>query len=60
MSAPQATMREDFESRDVDFIRDFLPILWLAASFWYRAEVRGPAKIPMGQCFWWGITRGET
>ena len=46
MSAPQPTMREDFESRDVDFIRDFLPILWLAASFWYRAEVRGLEKIP--------------
>ncbi len=37
---------DDLESRDVDFIRDFLPILWLLASFWYRAEVRGLEKIP--------------
>ncbi len=46
MSAPLPTTRNDFERRDVDFIRDFLPILWLLASFWYRAEVRGVEKIP--------------
>jgi 1-acyl-sn-glycerol-3-phosphate acyltransferase len=46
MSSPLSTIRDDFERRDVDFIRNFLPILWLMASFWYRAEVRGLEKIP--------------
>jgi 1-acyl-sn-glycerol-3-phosphate acyltransferase len=46
MSALLPTMRDDFESRDPDFIRQFLPVLWLLASFWYRAEVRGLEKIP--------------
>jgi 1-acyl-sn-glycerol-3-phosphate acyltransferase len=40
------TIRDDFEARDPDFIRQFLPILWLLASFWYRVEVRGLEKIP--------------
>ena len=46
MSALLPTIRDDFESRDPDYIRQFLPILWLLASFWYRAEVRGLEKIP--------------
>jgi 1-acyl-sn-glycerol-3-phosphate acyltransferase len=46
MSSLLPTIRDDFESRDPDFIRQFLPILWLLASFWYRAEVRGLEKIP--------------
>lgn len=39
-------IRDDLERRDPDVIRQFLPILWLLASFWYRAEVRGLEKIP--------------
>jgi 1-acyl-sn-glycerol-3-phosphate acyltransferase len=46
MSSLLPTIRDDFERRDPDFIRQFLPILWLLASFWYRAEVRGLEKIP--------------
>lgn len=46
MNSLLPTVRDDFESRDPDFIRQFLPILWLLASFWYRAEVRGLEKIP--------------
>ena len=46
MSSLLPTIRDDFEHRDPDFIRQFLPILWLLASFWYRAEVRGLEKIP--------------
>ncbi len=46
MTSLLPTIRDDFEGRDVDFVRDFLPILWLLASFWYRAEVRGLEKIP--------------
>jgi 1-acyl-sn-glycerol-3-phosphate acyltransferase len=37
---------DDFENRDPDYIRDFLPAAWLLASFWFRAEVRGLEKIP--------------
>ena len=40
------TMRDDFERRDPDFIRQFLPLFWLIASFWFRADVRGLEKIP--------------
>jgi 1-acyl-sn-glycerol-3-phosphate acyltransferase len=40
------TNRDDFERRDPDYIREFLPLAWLLASFWYRAEVRGLEKIP--------------
>ena len=46
MSAPSSAVSDDLETRDPDFIREFLPILWLLASFWYRAEVRGLEKIP--------------
>ena len=46
MSSPLPTVRDDFESRDPDFIRQFLPLFWLIASFWFRAEVRGLEKIP--------------
>jgi 1-acyl-sn-glycerol-3-phosphate acyltransferase len=40
------TVHDDFENRDPDYIREFLPMAWLLASFWYRAEVRGLEKIP--------------
>ena len=48
-AAGQVTRRipkADLDERDPDFIRDNLPLLWLAASIWYRAEVRGLGNIP--------------
>jgi 1-acyl-sn-glycerol-3-phosphate acyltransferase len=47
--ADQVTRRipgADLDERDPDFIRERLPMLWLAASFWYRGEVRGLGNIP--------------
>src|SRR5205807_10097469 len=38
--------RADLDERDPDFIRERLPMLWLAASLWYRGEVRGLGNIP--------------
>ena len=42
MTADPAILRE----RDPDFIRETLPTLWLFASIWHRAEVRGLENIP--------------
>jgi 1-acyl-sn-glycerol-3-phosphate acyltransferase len=39
---PQA----DLDERDPDYIRDSLPRLWLLATLWFRAEVRGLGNIP--------------
>ena len=36
----------DLDERDPDFIRESLPGLWLLASLWFRAEVRGLERIP--------------
>jgi 1-acyl-sn-glycerol-3-phosphate acyltransferase len=36
----------DLDERDPDFIRERLPQLWLAASLWFRGEVRGLGNIP--------------
>jgi 1-acyl-sn-glycerol-3-phosphate acyltransferase len=36
----------DLDERDPDYIRERLPQLWLAASIWYRGEVRGLGNIP--------------
>jgi 1-acyl-sn-glycerol-3-phosphate acyltransferase len=36
----------DLDERDPDFIRERLPLMWLAASLWYRGEVRGLGNIP--------------
>src|SRR5947209_5559696 len=36
----------DLDDRDPDYIRESLPGLWLLASLWFRAEVRGLANIP--------------
>ncbi|MGH9016035.1 MAG: lysophospholipid acyltransferase family protein [Acidimicrobiia bacterium] len=41
---PDATC--DLDARDPDYIRETLPILWLFASVWHRAEVRGLDNIP--------------
>jgi 1-acyl-sn-glycerol-3-phosphate acyltransferase len=39
---PQA----DLDERDPDYIREQLPMLWMLASFYFRAEVRGLHNIP--------------
>jgi 1-acyl-sn-glycerol-3-phosphate acyltransferase len=38
--------RADLDERDPDYIRERLPTLWLLASLWFRAEVRGLGNIP--------------
>ena len=38
--------KADLDERDPDYIRDHLPLLWLAASVWFRGEVRGLGNIP--------------
>ncbi|MEA2346619.1 MAG: hypothetical protein QOG62_406 [Thermoleophilaceae bacterium] len=38
--------RADLDERDPDYIRESLPGLWMLASFWYRADVRGLHNIP--------------
>jgi 1-acyl-sn-glycerol-3-phosphate acyltransferase len=42
----QRIPRADLDERDPDYIREQLPTLWLAASIWYRGEVRGLGNIP--------------
>ncbi|HXQ22209.1 MAG TPA: lysophospholipid acyltransferase family protein [Candidatus Acidoferrales bacterium] len=46
MSTLLSAIGDDLETRDPDYIREFLPMMWLAASFWFRADVRGLDKIP--------------
>ena len=36
----------DLDERDPDYIRESLPRLWLAASVWFRGEVRGLGNVP--------------
>jgi 1-acyl-sn-glycerol-3-phosphate acyltransferase len=38
--------RADLDERDPDYIRDKLPLMWLAASIYFRGEVRGLGNIP--------------
>ena len=38
--------RADLDERDPDFIRERLPLMWLLATLYYRAEVRGLGNIP--------------
>lgn len=38
--------RADLDERDPDYIRDTLPGMWMLASFWFRAGVRGLDRIP--------------
>src|SRR4051794_36949382 len=38
--------RADLDERDPDYIREQLPGLWLLASLYFRAEVRGLQNIP--------------
>ena len=36
----------DLHERDPDFLRDNLPWMWMLASFYFRADVRGLDRIP--------------
>src|SRR4029453_5071677 len=36
----------DLDERDPDYIRESLPGLWMLASLYFRAEVRGLGRIP--------------
>jgi len=45
-AAQQRVPTADLDERDPDFIRESLPGLWLLASLWFRAEVRGIERIP--------------
>lgn len=36
----------DLDDRDADYIREYMPGLWVLASFYFRAEVRGLERIP--------------
>jgi 1-acyl-sn-glycerol-3-phosphate acyltransferase len=36
----------DLDDRDPDYIRENLPLAWLAATLWYRAEVRNMGNVP--------------
>jgi len=44
--AGRAVPPADLDERDPDYIRETLPRLWLAASLWYRGEVRGLGNVP--------------
>jgi 1-acyl-sn-glycerol-3-phosphate acyltransferase len=39
--------RADLDERDPDYIREQLPGMWMLASFYFRAEVRGLHNIPV-------------
>jgi 1-acyl-sn-glycerol-3-phosphate acyltransferase len=36
----------DLDDRDPDYIRENLPLAWLASTLWYRAEVRHMGHVP--------------
>lgn len=36
----------DMDARDPDYMRDQLPLTWLFASLWYRADVRHLERVP--------------
>lgn len=42
----QARLTADLDDRDPDYIRENLPLSWLVASVWYRAEVRNLGNVP--------------
>jgi 1-acyl-sn-glycerol-3-phosphate acyltransferase len=39
-------LRADLDDRDPDWLRERLPLLWLLATIWFRAEVRNLGNIP--------------
>jgi len=51
----------DMDARDPDYIRDNLPVTWLIASLWHRADVRGLDRIPpAGRSSWSATTPAAT
>src|SRR5205823_3751871 len=44
--ARDEALPELLDDRDPDYIRDTLPLAWLLATLWHRAEVRGLDNIP--------------
>ncbi len=42
----QRIPRANLDERDPDYIREKLPLMWLAASIYFRGEVRGLGNIP--------------
>ena len=42
----QRRLTADLDDRDPDYIRENLPLSWLVASLWFRAEVRNLGNIP--------------
>jgi hypothetical protein len=47
-SGPLPTGRDDLENRDPDYVREMLPMFWMIATFWFRADVPGLDKIVTG------------
>jgi 1-acyl-sn-glycerol-3-phosphate acyltransferase len=46
-SAAQSRIpKADLDERDTDYIRETLPGLWMLASYYFRADVRGLDRIP--------------
>jgi len=39
-------LQADLDDRDPDYIRENLPLSWLVASIWFRAEVRNLSNVP--------------
>ena len=42
----QRALAADLDDRDPDYIRENLPLAWLASTIWYRAEVRNMGNVP--------------
>ena len=42
----QRALTADLDDRDPDYIRENLPLAWLWATLWYRAEVRNMGNVP--------------
>ena len=42
----QKRLQADLDDRDPDYIRENLPLSWLMATIWYRAEVRNLKNVP--------------
>src|SRR5688572_4358717 len=42
----QRALTADLDDRDPDYIRENLPLSWLLATLWYRAEVRNMGNVP--------------
>ena len=41
-----SALSADLDDRDPDYIRENLPLAWLWATLWYRAEVRNMGNVP--------------